>query len=199
MSSQNEVRNDRQRSTARVLMAALTAVACGPESQPCLAYACNTTVSLSYALPRETPTGEFDVRICHGETCEDSVLTLSEAMELPCAGGDGAIVCVDPEGGGLTFHAAWTLNEGVPHEKTFRLRIVDLADGAILLDEAREAQFEESPWDDHCHDCWMASIEFDTPGSAGHGDRASEASARPIGPRSTHERKSRVCSSGSNQ
>ncbi len=161
MSTQNEVRNDRRRPTARVLLSAVMLVACGPEPQPCLTYACTTDVKLSYELARETPTGEFDVRICHGETCEDLILTLPSKTESPCESDGLAGLCVYPEGGGLTFHARWTLTEGVPHEKTFRLRIVDRANGEVLLDEAREARFEKSSGYDHCHDCWMADIELD--------------------------------------
>jgi hypothetical protein len=139
-------------------------LSCGDEnSEACRDYACSTYVSMSASVERDTADAEFDVRVCNGDECEYRFLPWREQETEVCDGtwnlGDKH-VCVRRHNAALEFFVDWSFLEGVPADKTFSLRIVDRADGSVLVDETREAAFGKSPSWDFCHDCWQATIEL---------------------------------------
>lgn len=141
-----------------------TLSSCGePNEEACLDYGCSTNVHISASIERETSSAEFDVRVCNGDACESRLLPWREQETQVCDGtwnvGDKH-VCVRRHDPGLEFFVDWSFLEGVPADKTFSLRIVDRANGSVLLDETGEATFVKSPSWDFCHDCWQATIEL---------------------------------------
>jgi hypothetical protein len=134
------------------------------DSRPCFLYACSTAATLTWKLTSEATNGEFEVRLCHGDRCEDKVVAASSDPARSCDGDlepGATVACVQSVEGGLEFSASWTFNEGQPREKTFSLRIVERERGAVLLDQSRALTFTKDPAPDDCHDCWSALAELD--------------------------------------
>src|SRR5687768_8001101 len=104
----------------------------------CLAYACNSSARMSATVPWPAASGEFELRLCHGDDCRDKIVTW-DGVDPRCESDietGGSSACVEPAEDGLRFDAYWTFGEGAPSEKTFRLRVIDRTSGAVMLDES---------------------------------------------------------------
>lgn len=155
----------KKRSLQRVArgLLVLAGIAGCEEGKECLAYACFTTAHMTASFPWDAASGEFELRLCHGDDCSDRLVQWNAAEAMVCDGDAFAIgdtsACVERIEGELEFSARWTFGEGAPAERTFSFRIVDRGTGAVLLDETREGTFIPSPLNDHCHDCRSASMD----------------------------------------
>lgn len=146
-----------------VLLVLLTAgAAC--ELQNCPDLYCPTSTRLTGTLQVPETASAIDARYCGDGQCVGGMVALSPGLQT-CAreplepGGNGA-VCLTWRTAGNVEVRAEIMNRHVPPDgEPYTLVLVERGSGVVLLNEAREANYETTRPDD-CTTCTGASMSL---------------------------------------
>lgn len=153
-----------------LLLVLLAVPACGLSDvgEVCLTYACINGAVLSGTVQAPAETRQLRVKYCSEQACVEGPvdiesLTTAEACIADGPGSWGDSVCFKRSAdGALEVRAQLTrLDDGtLPADgERYTLEIVDEDSGAVLLDEAREADYVTTRRD-NCHWCWSAEMSL---------------------------------------
>lgn len=150
------------------MAAALAVAGCDSEAdeEACPTYACINDAKLEGRLTVTEAVKVVEAEYCSEAGCVAGTVELEGAETQPACTHDGS----EPWGDGICFtrtapdelelSATLTRTEDgtlPPDGEGYTLRVVDHDSGEVLLDEAREADYEITR-QDVCHVCWSADM-----------------------------------------